>query len=182
MAKDRFVLAARIRERVRQNGHSIEGLIRIDGFRQSDVVRCSPASIEGRRPKRIAIRFMLRCKVPLSLLFFPLASFAAEPDKDALAIVVKAIEAHGAEKLGKAQAQSWKRKGKLILADMTVEYKADYTFAGPDKFRFDVDMEAGGMKIKFSVGTNGKAAWEQSGPELRDMPKVDEKLFAKPAK
>ena len=35
-----------------------------------------------------------------------------------------------------------------------------------DKFRFDINMEFGGMKIKLSVATNGKVAWEQSGPQL----------------
>jgi outer membrane lipoprotein-sorting protein len=102
----------------------------------------------------------------------------ADSDKDALAIVDKAIAAQGgAEKLAKAKGETWKAKGVMSAGGMSMAYNADYSFAGPDKFRFDLHMEFGGMKIELAVATDGKVAWEKSGPQLQAMTKEKQAEF-----
>jgi hypothetical protein len=106
------------------------------------------------------------------LISFPALTTAADPKDDPKAIVDKAIQAvGGAEKLEKVKSHSWKTKGAMTAMGMTLNFTADYTFAAPDKFRFDLDMDAGGMKIKLSAATDGKSAWEQMGDMMREMEK-----------
>ena len=100
------------------------------------------------------------------LLLAPMGVGAAEQPEDARAIVDKAIK-----------AQSWTGKGKMFQGDVTLEYTAKYVIVAPDKLRFDLEMEPAGEKIKLAVATDGKAAWEQMGAELRDMPKDKQTEF-----
>ncbi|HEX3147002.1 MAG TPA: hypothetical protein VHR66_02905 [Gemmataceae bacterium] len=114
--------------------------------------------------KRIAIALGL-------LLMLPVASYA-DSNQEAIAIVDKAIAASGgAEALAKMKGATWKAKGKLDFNGMAITYTADYAFAYPDKLRFDIDMDAGGMKVKFASATNGKDAWQQSGDQFEVMTK-----------
>ena len=113
------------------------------------------------------------------VILLPVASKAADPKDDPQAIVDRAIQAHGgAAKLAMANAHTWKTKGSMDAGGMKMDYMAEYIFASPDEFRFDVDMAAGGMKIKLSVATDGKIAWEQMGTELREMAKEKHLEFA----
>jgi hypothetical protein len=107
----------------------------------------------------------------------PLTSTAAEPSAEALAIVDKAIKAHGAEKAAKAKGHTWKAKGTMFMGEMKMEYKIEYVFTSPDKFRFDLDMDAGGMKVKITAATDGKVAWEQAPGQMREMTKEKQTEF-----
>ncbi len=96
----------------------------------------------------------------------------AGSDAEALAVVSKALRAHGGEsKLAGIKGQIWKAKGFMEFFGMKQDYIAEYTFAAPDKLRFDLDMEAGGKKVQITAATDGTNAYEQSGPMLRDMEK-----------
>jgi hypothetical protein len=118
------------------------------------------------------------CAVAVCVFLLGPRSGSAEQQEEARTIVDKAIQAHGgAEKLAKMKAQGWKAKGKMTLGDQTMMYDCDYIFASPDKFRFDLQMEAGGKKILLTAATDGKAAWEQMVPMLRDMAKEKQEEF-----
>jgi hypothetical protein len=114
----------------------------------------------------------------LLLLAIPAFASAAEPKDDPKAIVENAIKAIGGEeKLAKVTTHTWKAKGVMTAMGMKLEYVANYTFAAPDRFRFDIDIDAGGMKIKITAATDGKSAWEQMGDMLREMEKVKSTEF-----
>src|SRR5207244_2367907 len=72
---------------------------------------------------------------------------------------------------------TWKAKGKLNMDGMVIAYTADYAFAYPDKLRFDLEIDAGAMKVKFASATNGKAAWQQMGEQLEEMTREKGKEF-----
>jgi hypothetical protein len=95
----------------------------------------------------------------------------AGSDAEALALVDKAIHAHGGVDKLRAQGQAWKVKGYLEVFGMKQNYTADYVFVAPDKIRFDMHMEQSGKTITLAVATDGKDAFEQSGTFLRDMDK-----------
>jgi hypothetical protein len=121
---------------------------------------------------------MRPCPSVVVLTLFAASATAADPAADAKAVLDKAIEAHGgAAKLAAVKGESWKAKGKMLLAEPALVYTADYLFAAPDKLRFDMRAEAGGQKITLTAATDGKLAWEQSGPLLRDMAKDKQAEF-----
>lgn len=98
-------------------------------------------------------------------------------EKDAQAILDKAIQAHGSKKWGDVKVHVWKAKGTMTAGGMKVDYTADYYFQMPNKFRFDLSMSAGGMEIELSAASNGKTAWEKMGPMLRDMEEKKQEEF-----
>ena len=113
-----------------------------------------------------------------TFLILPAASRGAESKDDPQAIVDKAIQAHGgADKLAKIKGQSWKAKGSMTAGGMKMTYDALYQFAPANHFRFDLEMEAGGNRIKLSAGTDGKAAWESLAPLVQDMAKEKQVEF-----
>jgi hypothetical protein len=120
---------------------------------------------------------MRRISVVAFLIFIPPLAVSAEPNAEALAIVDKAIKAHGSDKAAKSKGHTWKAKGTMFMGDMKMEYKIDYIFASPDKFRFDLDMDAGGMKIRITAATDGKVAWEQALGQMREMTKEKQTEF-----
>lgn len=101
----------------------------------------------------------------------------AGSDAAAVAVVDKAIEAHGGVDKLRVKGQAWKAKGTMELFGMKQNYIADYVFAAPDKVRFDLHMEQGGQKIVLTVATDGKDAYERSGAMLRDMEKAKRAEF-----
>ncbi len=112
---------------------------------------------------------MMRIGLVLSTLFTVATVSGAEKDQ-ARAIVEKAIKAHGGEK-AKINAQTWHVKGSMDFMGQKQPYTAIYTYALPNKFRFDLEMEMGGQKVKLIAASNGKHAWEKMGNFIRDMSK-----------
>ncbi len=111
----------------------------------------------------------------VALLLVASPSHAAD---DPATIVDKAIKAMGgAEKLGKYKAEQWKAKGSMEMMGMKMTYTADYFVQRPGQMRFDVNVDAGGMKMTFSAATDGKIAWQQSGNMLEEMPAKKSKAF-----
>jgi hypothetical protein len=102
----------------------------------------------------------------------------AGSDEQAVAVVDKALRAHGGEqKLAGIKGQAWKGKGYIELLGNKQDYTADYIFAPPNRVRFDMHIEAFGKKVMLTVATDGKDAYEQSGELLRDMEKTKRDEF-----
>jgi hypothetical protein len=109
--------------------------------------------------------------------FVSLTSDARAAD-DAMALVDKAIKAHGgAEKLGKIKAQQWSTKGKANAMGVSIEYTANYSFQTPDMIRFDFESNFNGMKLEISAATDGRNYWEKMGDMVRDMEKKKAEAF-----
>jgi hypothetical protein len=85
---------------------------------------------------------------------------AADDAAEAKAIVEKAIKATGAKIDDKPVAMTWKEKGTFTGASVTMGYAADWAFQGPDKYRFSMAGDFGGMKIDLMLVVNGEKAWE----------------------
>lgn len=96
----------------------------------------------------------------------------ARADDDAMAVVDKAIKAHGGEdKLAKNRAGQWNGKGTMTAVGRTFAYSGTYYVQFPDKLRFDMDAEFMDMKMKLTVVSDGKKAWEAADGMVREMAK-----------
>jgi len=112
--------------------------------------------------------------LPLAALFLFASTGRADDAADARAIVEKAIKAKGEKLDSKLTAMTWKDKGKFTGGDFNVDYTLDSAFEAPDKYRFDMMLDVGGMKITFIVVVNGGKAWESAMGMTREM--SEEKL------
>lgn len=100
------------------------------------------------------MRFLLTAAV------LSLCAPAARAD-DAKAVVEKAVKAAGV-KPGEAVLTTWKDRGTFNALGTKMDYTGDWAFAAPDKYRFAIDADLGGMKVKITVVTNGNKAWQSS--------------------
>src|SRR5262245_50477743 len=110
----------------------------------------------------------------LAALFLFSPAARCDDAADAKAIVEKAVKAAGFKPDDKLKAVTWKDKGKFTGGDFSMEYTGDFAFQGPDKYRFDVTGEFGGMKITFTAITNGDKAWQSAMGMTEEV--KDEKL------
>jgi hypothetical protein len=85
-------------------------------------------------------------------------------EKDATAIVDKAIKAMGGEeKLGKANAMSWKAKGKMTFGGSEGDMSAQVTVRGLDQLRQEFEGEFGGNKVQGIFVLDGDKGWRKFG-------------------
>jgi hypothetical protein len=98
--------------------------------------------------------------LPLAALFLFTTTSRADDAADARAIVEKAVKANGYKPGDKLTAMTWKDKGKFTAGGFEMEYTGDFAFQGPDKYRFVVKGDFGGMTITFTAVTNGNKAWQ----------------------
>jgi hypothetical protein len=78
-------------------------------------------------------------------------------DKAAVAVVKKAIDAHGgADALNKYKAGVMKMKGTATVMGLDMDFTGTISYALPDKFKLDMDAELMGMKLKVLNVTDGK--------------------------
>jgi outer membrane lipoprotein-sorting protein len=85
-----------------------------------------------------------------------LALAPASAQESAEAVVKKGIEAHGgAEVLKKLTAGESTYKGDMTVFGMDLEFTAKAIYQLPDKFRMEIDTEAGGMKLAIVQVVNG---------------------------
>ena len=93
------------------------------------------------------------------LLVSAVVAFALAPapaQESAEAVVKKAIEAHGgAEVLKKLTAGESTYKGDMTVFGMDLEFTAKLVYQLPDKFRMEIDTEAGGQKLAIVQVVNG---------------------------
>ena len=89
---------------------------------------------------------------------------ARADDKDATAVVDKAIKALGGEeKLGKAAGFTWKFKGVMTLNGSDNELTGQSTIAAPDRYKTDIDGEFNGTKVKLAHVVSGDKCWVRFG-------------------
>jgi hypothetical protein len=99
-------------------------------------------------------------------------SARAADDKDAKAVLDKAIKALGGEeKLAKVKGYTAKAKGKLSFGDTDNEFTSETTVQGIDHFRNEFEGEFGGNKVKGVVILAGDKGWRQFGDDKMDMDK-----------
>ncbi len=80
----------------------------------------------------------------------------AQAQESAEAVVKKGIEAHGgAEVLKKLTAGESAFKGDMTVFGMDLEFTAKLVYQLPDKFRMEIDTEAGGQKLAIVQVVNG---------------------------
>ncbi|MFL5329679.1 MAG: hypothetical protein ACJ8C4_12270 [Gemmataceae bacterium] len=108
-----------------------------------------------------------------------IASAVKADDKtnDARAIVDRAIQAHGAEKMAKVKAETWKTKGSFLAMGNPWPYTGEYTFVHPDKMRFDFHMGSGDQKMEMTMVLDGQKGWESGGGQLADLTKKKAEEF-----
>ena len=100
----------------------------------------------------------------LAVLAIAVGGSARADDKDATAVVDKAIKALGGEeKLSKAAGFSWKYKGVLTLNGGDNELSGQATIAAPDRYRTNIDGEFNGNKIQITVVVDGDKGWRKFG-------------------
>jgi hypothetical protein len=96
----------------------------------------------------------------------------AEEDKDAKAVLDKAIKALGGEeKLAKVTAATWKAKGKISFGGNENEFTSDVTFQGLDHYRSAFEGDFGGNKVKGLVVVAGDKGWRQFGDNTMELDK-----------
>jgi hypothetical protein len=94
-------------------------------------------------------------------LSMPAALRAGE--EPAKAVITKAIKAAGLDKdADKPYADTWKDKGTFNFMGQKMDYLADWIFQAPDKYRFELNMEAMGQKIEIKMGLDGTKAFESA--------------------
>lgn len=93
----------------------------------------------------------------------------AKADDAAKALVEKAVKAQGFKPGDKASPMAWKDKGTFSAMGLKMEYTGDWTFEGPDKYRFAIDADFGGMKVTFTVGVSGAKAWQSAMGRTEDI-------------
>ena len=98
----------------------------------------------------------------------------AADDKDAKAILDKAIKAAGGEeKLGKVKAFQSKGKGKISFGDMENDFTIESTVQGLDHLRQIFEGEFGGNKVRGEVVLAGDKGYRDFGGMKADLDKGD---------
>jgi hypothetical protein len=117
------------------------------------------------RPARCLVRRFQ--ELALAAAFLPMLGVPAQADdKDAKAILDKAIKALGGEeKLGKAEAFSWKSKGIVIFNGNESESNTEMTVKGLDHLH----REFGNDQFHGSVVLSGDKGWRKFGDDLRNL-------------
>ena len=91
-------------------------------------------------------------------------------DKDATAILDKAIAALGGEeKLAKAGSASWKGKGTITFNDTENPIKTKTTIQGLDRNRAEFEAEFNGNEVKGVTVLDGNKGWRKFGDESQDL-------------
>jgi hypothetical protein len=91
-------------------------------------------------------------------------------EAQAMAILDKAIKALGGqEKLSKAQAATWKAKGKITLEGTDNEVSTQATVQGLDHFHSVYEGEFGGSKVQGESVVSGEKGWRRFGGQIIEM-------------
>lgn len=107
--------------------------------------------------------------LPLTALFLFATTSWADDAADARTIVEKSVKASGYKPGDKLTAMTWKDKGKFTGGGFEMEYTGEFAFQGPDKYRFTVKGDFGGMAITFTAVTNGDKAWAAAMGMVEEM-------------
>lgn len=93
-------------------------------------------------------------------------------DKDAQAILDKAIEALGGqEKLSHIKAATWKTEGKITYNGSDSEYVSTLIVQGIDRFHVTFETEFTGRGLKIVTVLNNDKGWRKVGDRKREIDK-----------
>jgi hypothetical protein len=111
--------------------------------------------------------------VGAAVLAFGLGGAAgADGDKDALAIVAKAVRAVGGQdKVGALKAMTWKAKGTITFGDADNPFTSETTVQDLDHFRREFEGEFGGNKFKGVTVVSGDKGWRKFGDNVMELDK-----------
>ncbi|SIO16665.1 hypothetical protein SAMN05444166_2790 [Singulisphaera sp. GP187] len=91
-------------------------------------------------------------------------------EQEAKAIIEKAIKAVGGEeKLGNAEAATWKTRGKMTFNDNTNDFNSQVTVQGVDHSRSEFEGEFNGNAIKGVTVLAGDKGWRKFGDNLNEL-------------
>lgn len=98
----------------------------------------------------------------------------ARPDdaQEARALVDRAIKAHGgAEAVGKFKASVVGFKGTFHGMGMEIPMTGEISTFGAENLKADVEVEAGGQKVRVVNVVAGDKGWNKLGPDTKEMRK-----------
>jgi len=104
-----------------------------------------------------------------ALASVPVQSASAD-EAEAKATLDKAIKALGGdEKLGKAEAISWKAKGKITFGENENPFSSQTTIKGLDRYRGEFDGEFNGNPFKGVTVLDSSKGWRKFGDNVMEM-------------
>jgi hypothetical protein len=105
-------------------------------------------------------------------LVMALGPARADDAKAARALVDRAIKAHGgAETVGKFKASVTTFKGTFHGMGMAIPMTGEISLFGADRAKADIEVDAGGMKIRVVNVVDGNKGWMKIGADTKDMSK-----------
>jgi outer membrane lipoprotein-sorting protein len=111
------------------------------------------------------MRKIMGASLVFGLLLAGVGFVRSGDDKDARAIIAKAIKAEGGEaKLAKLKAMTWKEKGTYYGMGDGLPYTGVYAVQWPGQFRMEIE----GV---FTIVLNGDKGWTQAGGATKEMTK-----------
>lgn len=101
----------------------------------------------------------------------------ADEDKDARALLDRAIKAMGGEKVLAAEGSlSGRSKGSVVLNNVTMPASNEWTVQGTDRLLWKTEVTLNDKPVKVTVGLSGGKAWVQGGDaKANDAPKEYQK-------
>ena len=112
---------------------------------------------------------MMRKLILAALLAGPVAMAPADEPADARAVVEKAVKAANLPDPVKLPAVTWKDRGEMTVAGMSMKYTADWWFQLPDRYRFALAAEVMGQKLDLVVVARDGKAWESGFGMSREV-------------
>jgi hypothetical protein len=103
------------------------------------------------------------------------AAARADDRAEARALVEKAVQAMGGkEKLGTGKGLTFRAKGKFYgMGGDGLDYTSDFAIQPPDKMRFRMEFDAGGMKVNVAIVFDGKKSWRKVNDMVTELGKED---------
>jgi hypothetical protein len=123
--------------------------------------------VRGFQKKELTVRKLL----PIMFVFaVPLGlTMASQAGDEALAIIDKAIVAHGIKgKENQTPGFRGKNKGTLHIAGMDLDFTQEISLQVPDKFKESLDMTVMGNRVQVTTVYNGTEGWIKAGGQ--DVP------------
>jgi hypothetical protein len=113
------------------------------------------------------MRLFLAASLVLALAAAPLR---ADDREDALAVIDRAIKAHGgADALTKAQTAVRTASGTMALFDKDVAFKDEMVWRLPDHFRLTIDVGAAQAKTRIQLVITPDKGWQSTGGMVSEL-------------
>jgi hypothetical protein len=130
----------------------------------------SLSEVSQQRRRDRLMRRVISAVVATGLMFGLVGLVRADENKEAKAVIDKAVKAlGGAEKLGACKATSWKAKGKINFGGDDNEFKSQTTVQGMSHSRQEFEGEFGGNQIKGVTILAGDKGWRKLGDDASPL-------------